>query len=132
MGYDKSAFGFEDLEVYQASRRFRKQIYAIIKSLPGEEKYALGQQMRRAAISLTNNIAEGYGRYNWQESMQFFRHARASLMEVVDDLSICQDEGYASPELLGKLHDEAKSVQRLLNGYLKYLRRKQQEQQAGS
>lgn len=59
-----SAFGFEDLEVYKAARHLRGRAYKLIKTLPPEEKYALGLQMRKASVSVTNNIAEGYGRHN--------------------------------------------------------------------
>ena len=65
---------FEDLEVYKAAREFRKKIYKIyklIKGLPPEEKYNLADQMRRASLSLTNNIAEGHGRYHFQENLQY-------------------------------------------------------------
>ena len=75
-GDKASPFGFEDLEVYRAARAFRRRIYKLAKLLPEEEKYALGQQMRRAAVSLTNNIAEGYGRHHWQQNTQFCRQAR--------------------------------------------------------
>jgi len=95
MPYGKSAFGFEDLELYRAARSYRKSIYSLIESLPVDERFALAQQMRRAAVSLTNNIAEGYGRYNWQETIQFIRQSRGSLMELVNDLNICEDQSYS-------------------------------------
>ena len=60
-GESMSGYGFEDLEVYKAAREFRKKIYFPIKRLPAEEKHNLVAQMRRAATSLTNNIAEGHG-----------------------------------------------------------------------
>ena len=56
---------FEDLEVYKKARKFRKQMYAVARKLPDFEKYELGRQIRRAAVSLTNNIAEGHGRYHY-------------------------------------------------------------------
>jgi len=62
---------FEDLEVYKAARECRKKIYQLIKKLPPEEKYNLAGQMRRAVLSLINNIAEGRGRYHFQENIQF-------------------------------------------------------------
>ncbi|MGN6367780.1 MAG: four helix bundle protein [Phycisphaerae bacterium] len=70
-----SMFGFEDLAVYQKARAFRKRVYKLAKLLPPEEKYALAQQMRRAAVSVTNNIAEGYGRFTFKDRISFMRTA---------------------------------------------------------
>jgi len=128
MAYDKSAFGFQDLEVYKEARELRKAMYVVAKALPVEERFALGQQIRRAAVSLTNNMAEGYGRFNWQETSQFFRHARGSLMELADDMSVCEDEQYTDEAILSALHSRAESVLRLINGYIRYL----QKEKAGS
>ena len=125
--YGSSTFGFEDLQVYQEARAFRREIYGLIQALPQEEKYALGQQMRRAAISLTANIAEGYGRYHYQETIQFLRQSRGSLMELIDDLNICADEQYATADELAKLRPLAEAVLRLINGYVSYLQRKKAE-----
>jgi len=124
-------FGFEDLDVYKAARNFRCRIYKLVQLLPKEEAYALGQQMRRAAISLTNNITEGYGRHNWQDNTQFCRIARGSLMELVDDINICLDANYAKPEHLSDLKSNSLDVLRLLNGYIAYLqKRKSSKKQA--
>lgn len=123
MAYGKSRFGFEDLEAYKVASQVRRDIYALVKNLPGEEKYALGQQMRRAAASLTNNIAEGYGRFHWQETIQFCRHSRGSLAELVDDLHICHEQGYAEPEALAAIRALCENLLRLLNGYINYLQR---------
>ena len=70
MGYNS----FEALEVYKAARQFRIKIYNLIKQLPNDEKYNLAGQMRRAALSLTNNIAEGHGRFFYQENIQFLQN----------------------------------------------------------
>lgn len=94
---ERPKYGFEDLAVYRAARVFRRNIYRLLRKLPEEEKYALVPQMRRAAISLTNNIAEGHGRYHYQENIQFLRQARGSLEELLDDINICADEGYTKP-----------------------------------
>ena len=119
---DDKPFGLEDLEVYKAARSFRNRVYSLIKMLPAEEKFALAQQMRRAAISVTSNIAEGYGRHHWQENTQFCRHARGSLMELIDQINVCLDESYAAAEHLEPLKNEdALSLLKLLNGYIKYL-----------
>src|SRR6266702_8159586 len=82
---------FEDLDVYQEAREFRKKMYAVTRRLPDFEKYDLGSQIRRAAVSLTNNIAEGHGRYHFLEQIKFMLHARGSLEELLDDLNVCED-----------------------------------------
>jgi len=128
----RSPFGFEDLEVYQAARAFRGRVYKLIKLLPGEERFALAEQMRRAAVSVTNNIAEGHGRYNWQDRMRFCRNARGSLAEVVDDINICIDEGYAERDHLEDLKSDAARVLRLLNGYIGYLREQRDKNASGA
>ena len=123
MGYKS----FEDLEVYKAAREFRKKIYQLIKELPAEEKYNLAGQMRRAAISLTNNIAEGHGRYHFQENIQFCRVSRGSLMELIDDLNVCIDEKYSSIDYLEELREEGYRINKMLNGYIAYLKKRRNE-----
>lgn len=116
-------YSFENLEVYRRSREFRKKIYKLTKKLPAEEKFNLAAQMRRAALSLTNNIAEGHGRFHYQESIQFFRHSRGSLEELMDDLNTCIDEQYDDEAHLLSLKAEASEILHLLNGYIAYLKR---------
>jgi four helix bundle protein len=121
MGYKS----FEELEVYKAAREFRKKIYKLIKGLPPEEKYNLDGQMRRASVSLTNNIAEGHGRYHFQENIQFCRISRGSLMELIDDLNTCIDEKYFTIDYLEELKAEGYTVNKMLNGYIAYLKKRQ-------
>jgi four helix bundle protein len=85
---------FEDLEVYQVARKFRKKMYAVTRQLPEFEKFELASQIRRAAISLTNNMAEGHRRYHVADQVRFFLASRGSLQELVDDLNVCEDEKY--------------------------------------
>jgi four helix bundle protein len=113
---------FEDLEVYKAAREFRKAMYAVSRRLPDFEKYELGRQIRRASVSLTNNIAEGHGRFHYPDQIRFFLHSRGSLEELVDDLNVCFDENYLSSDEVAKLKEQARGVLNLLNGYLRYLR----------
>src|SRR5437899_5246230 len=89
---------FEDLDVYKVAREFRKKMYGVTRGLPDFEKYDLGSQIRRAAVSLTNNIAEGHGRYHFADQVRFFLGSRGSLQELVDDLNICADENYLEAE----------------------------------
>ena len=113
---------FEDLEVYKAAREFRKAMYAVNRRLPNFEKFELGSQIRRASVSLTNNMAEGHGRFHYPDQIRFFLHSRGSLEELVDDLNVCLDENYLSGDEVTKLKEQARGVLLLLNGYLRYLR----------
>ncbi|SRR6266508_1013981 len=113
---------FEDLEVYKAAREFRKAMYAVSRLLPDFEKYELGSQIRRASVSLTNNMAEGHGRFHYPDQIRFFLHSRGSLEELVDDLNVCLDENYLSSDEAAKLKQQAWDVLALINGYLRYLR----------
>jgi four helix bundle protein len=115
---------FEELEVYKAAREFRKKIYMLIKALPAEEKYNLAGQMRRAALSLTNNISEGYGRFFYQENIQFCRISRGSLMELIDDINTCIDEKYGDGHALSALKEEGYRLNKMLNGYIAYLKKR--------
>ena len=113
---------FEDLEVYKAAREFRKAMYVVTRRLPDFEKYDLASQIRRASVSLTNNMAEGHGRYHYPDQIRFFLHSRGSLEELVDDFNVCLDENYISIEEGTKLKAQASAVLALTNGYLRYLR----------
>jgi len=113
---------FEDLEVYQLAREFRKKMYGVTRQLPDFEKFELASQIRRAAVSLTNNIAEGHGRYHFADQVRFFLGSRGSLQELVDDLNVCDDEKYLQNDEVAELKDKAWRVLGLINGYLRYLR----------
>jgi len=113
---------FEDLEVYQVAREFRKSIYQVNRRLPSFEKFELGSQIRRAAVSLTNNIAEGHGRFHYLEQIKFCLNSRGSLEELLDDLNICQDESYLPGAETEALKQQGWRVHQLLNGYIRWLR----------
>src|SRR5213595_3342621 len=113
---------FEDLEVYKAAREFRKAMYVVTRRLHDFEKYDLACQIRRASVSLTNNMAEGHGRYHYPDQIRFILHSRGSLEELVDDLNVCLDENYLSNGDVAKLKEQALDVLNLINGYLRYLR----------
>src|SRR6266536_5158418 len=113
---------FEDLEVYQVAREFRKIMYHVARRLPEEEKFALASQIRRAAVSLTNNIAEGHGRFHFLEQIKFMLQARGSLEELLDDLNVCADESYIPSDEIQELKSEGWRVHKLINGYIRFLR----------
>jgi four helix bundle protein len=113
---------FEDLEVYKAACEFRKKMYGVARRLPDFERFGLASQIRRAAVSLTNNMAEGHGRYHFADQVRFFLGSRGSLQELVDDLNLCDDEKYLQNEEIAELKEKAWRVSGLINGYLRYLR----------
>ncbi|TET83548.1 four helix bundle protein [candidate division TA06 bacterium] len=122
---------FEDLDVYRLARRFRKKVYQLTRRLPRDEQYNLGSQMRRAAVSLTSNLAEGYGRFHFQENMQFCRQSRGSLYELIEDLNICKDESYVTDDEYESYRKDAFRVLKVLNGYIRRTKRLQEERQGG-
>lgn len=110
---------FTDLQVWQLARELRQQAYALCAGFPPDERFALAQQLRRATISITANIAEGFGRYSYQENIQFCRLARGSAYEVRDDLITATDQHYISGEGHQRVEALALRVIQTLNGYIR-------------
>ena len=125
---DKAFRTFEDLQAYKVAREFRRAMYPVARDLPEVEKYGLAGQIRRAAVSRTNNIAEGHGRCHFLDQIKFCMNARGSLEELIDDLNVCEDESYLSATELVLLRQQGWRVHQLLNGYIRYLR----ERKAGT
>lgn len=97
-------------------------MYGVASRLPECEKFALANQIRRAAVSLTNNIAEGHGRYHYLEQIRLTLHTRGSLQELIDDLNVCEDKCYLPQSEVACLKQNGWRVYQLLNGYIRYLR----------
>ncbi len=119
---------FEDLDVWKFSVQLRKNISSLVKSFPAEEKFRLADQMIRAFRSVTANIAEGFGRFHFQESIQFCRQARGSLYELFDHLHVALEEGYLSKDKFEKLREDVLRATKVLNGYIRYLANSKQKQ----
>jgi four helix bundle protein len=122
---------FEDLEVYQVAREFRKTMYGVARRLPDIEKFGLASQTRRAALFLTNNIAEGHGRFHYLEQIKFTLQSRGSLEELIDDLNTCDDEQYLPQQEIVSLKQQGWRVRQLIDGYIRYLRQ-QKNSEAGT
>ncbi len=114
---------FYDLEVWKKCREFRKDIRKITKTFPPEEKYQLVDQLKRSSRSTTANIAEGFGRFHYQENIQFCRQARGSLSESLDHLICAFDEEYISKETLNNLKEQYELCLKILNGYILFLQK---------
>jgi len=115
----KKVGDFTELRTWQAARKLRQEIYRLTKSFPEEERFGLAAQMRRAAVSVTANLAEGYGRFSYQENMQFCRQSRGSVYELRDHLTSVLDAGYVSRDQHKRFDSMALDVVRLINGYIR-------------
>jgi four helix bundle protein len=114
--------GFFDLEAWKACREVRKSIFTLTQKLPKEERYRLADQMIRASRAATANLAEGYGRFHYLETIQFCRQARGSLYELLDHLTTALDCAYITEKEFADEQGRILDAIRLVNGYVRYLR----------
>lgn len=99
---------FYELPVYKICRSFRKDVSALAKSFPKEERFLLTAQLLGASRSITANIAEGFGRFHYQENIQFCRQSRGSLSETMEHLVTAYDEVYFDKQTLENLNKKYK------------------------
>ncbi len=120
-------FSFERLNTYQEARRLVVDIYKIVTELPLEEKFGLGTQLRRAAISITSNMAEGCGRISFKEKIHFLEISYGSLMEAYSQIQLSVDLGYTEPNDFDIIRPKFSYVGYLINAlrksYVEYLNR---------
>lgn len=109
-------FGFEKLDAYTYARAFVRSVYILIKKLPREEQYALGDQLRRAVVSVPSNIAEGMSRRSLKEQVHFLEISYGSLMETFCQLQLACDLGYISAEELEEQRKHVEDVSKILSG----------------
>ncbi|MFL5739701.1 MAG: four helix bundle protein [Flavisolibacter sp.] len=116
--------GFKELDCWKKGRELRIKVSDLVKFFPHEEKYMLAQQIRRSARSVTNNIAEGYGRFTFTDTKHFFIQARGSVTETLDHLMIALEENYIGKEKFDEMENLCETLFRLINGYIHYLDKK--------
>jgi four helix bundle protein len=115
--------GLNRLELYLAAQDLAKFVYCnVLNQLPIEEKWGLVSQIRRAAASIPANIAEGYGRFYYQETIRFCYIARGSLMEMSSYIELALDQGYLSKEMTSIITEKSNLILKLIHGYIKYLK----------
>ena len=117
MGYRE--FSFEGLEVYKTARLLVRDVYRLQQKFPQTETYALGDQIRRSASSVTSNIAEGSGRNSYKEKIHFIEIAYGSLMEAFSQLQIAQDLGYLTAKDIDDIRPLFIEVAKMLSGLRK-------------
>ena len=115
---------FTDLLVWQKAHQLVIAIYKITKYFPREELYALVDQIRRAIVSVTSNIAEGFGRQTYKEKMQFYYMAAGSLTEVRNQLMIARDLGYINNDYFILLNGNAIEINKMIYGLIKSIKNK--------
>ncbi|MGE0078809.1 MAG: four helix bundle protein [Bacteroidales bacterium] len=111
---------YKDLDVWKSSRTLANSIYKITKEFPKNEAFGLTQQIRRSAVSVSSNIAEGIGRNFTKDTLQFLFIARGSLFELESQLIIAMDQNYLSKEMFSSISNEIDDCKKLLNGFINY------------
>ena len=113
--------GYIDLECYKQGRELRIFVSTLVKKFPPHEKFLLTAQILDSSRSVTSNIAEGYGRYTYTDTRNFFIIARGSLTETMEHIATAFDEKYILPEEAQSGEDKCELVFKLINGYISYL-----------
>lgn len=109
---------FTDLKVWQEGHKLVLIIYKLTKEFPKEERYSLIDQLRRCVISITSNIAEGFGRHSYKEKIQFYYQSQGSLSELKNQIYIARDVGYITYEQFDQIIKQADQVHKLLQGLI--------------
>ena len=112
---------FRQLIVWQKGMDLAYEIYSLVKSLPREETYALSDQLRRSAVSIPSNIAEGQGRNSAKEFMKFRAIARGSLWELSTQIELCERLSYLTPEQTSKTNTLISEISKMLTALSKSL-----------
>jgi four helix bundle protein len=115
--------GFEDLECYQLALDVMASVHAFSKKLPADEKFDLYSQIRRSSKSVTANLAEGYGRYHYLDSLRCYAIARGELNETLAHLINAKVLQYISQPDFDQLYSLIRCTEQALNGYMAYVRR---------
>lgn len=114
-------FGYRKLIAYQKAKEVVKRTYKLLKKFPAEERYAMCDQLRRASISVTSNIAEGVNRFSVKDKVRFIEIAYGSLMEVSSQFEVAEEIGYISTadrqNMDVLIEEDARLLSGLLNSY---------------
>ncbi len=111
-----SMFNFEKLDTWHEAIAFANVVYELTRAFPSEERFGLTNQMRRAAVSVSSNIAEGCSRSSRADYARFLEIATGSLFEVVSQAAIGRDQGFIDAERHRQLYEAAEKQSRMLSG----------------
>jgi four helix bundle protein len=119
--------GYKELDSYIESRNLRIAISNLVKTFPNKERFLLIDQLIRSSRSITANIAEGYGRFTYSDTRNFFIISRGSVTETMEHLQTAKDENYISEDEY-RLHiEKCETIFKLINGYISYLDKSKQK-----
>jgi four helix bundle protein len=122
MAAEEIKFGFEQLELWKKVRELKNEVSKEARKWPAEEKFKLIDQVIRSSRSINALLAEGHGRFTFADQLHFCIQARGSLSETINHLIDALDEGYITEERLNYFKEKGKEIERMLNGYINYLR----------
>lgn len=121
---DSKVKTFRDLIAWQKAMSYAESVYLACRDFPSHERFALTSQVRRAAVSIPSNIAEGHGRQGAQDFIKFLRYSHGSLNETRTQLVLARRFGYISPNAAETLELNAAEIERILHGLIKSLEQK--------
>lgn len=110
---------FTDLRAWKEGHKLMLMLYRMTENFPRFERYSLVDQLRRSVVSVTSNIAEGFGRQTYKEKVQFYYLSQGSLIEVKNQLIVSRDVGYLNEEDYLKVREQADICHRLLQGLIR-------------
>jgi four helix bundle protein len=116
---DNTIKNFYDLEAWKKGHKLTLEIYRITKEFPREEIYGIISQLRRAASSITANIAEGFARYHFNDKIRFYYNSRGSIAEVQNFLLLARDLSYINSDVCDELNNKCDEAGKLINGLIK-------------
>ena len=119
---DNKITSFTDLNAWRKGHKLVLMVYKETDSFPQKEQFSLTDQMRRAAVSLTSNIAEGFSRQSQREKVQFYSMAKSSLTELQNQLLIARDIGYTEKDNFTKLSNISVETSKLSNGLIRTIK----------
>lgn len=110
---------FTDLDAWKKGHELVLMVYRVTRAFPKEEMFGLVSQMRRSAVSVTSNIAEGFSRQSYREKVQFYSMAQGSLTELQNQMIVARDVGFLTAETYQELFQQSVTVHKLMNGLIK-------------
>lgn len=115
---------YRDLDVWQRSMRLAKEIYRVTQRFPADERFGLTNQLRRAAVSVPSNLAEGHARFGAGEFSRFISITMGSVAEIETQILLSKDLGYITPEITEELLGELDTIGKMLRGLAKSIQRR--------